>query len=67
MRNAGLLSSLQFLLLLVGRFFSRPRPKMALLPLALQPLGPLAALGLLALMPVAWKKFTASRHKGDGS
>ena len=30
-------------------------------------LGPLAALGLLALMPVAWKKFTALRHKGDGS
>ena len=30
-------------------------------------LGPLVALGLLALMPVAWKKFTASRHKGDGS
>ena len=26
-----------------------------------------AALGLLALMPVAWKKFTALRHKGDGS
>ena len=30
-------------------------------------LGSLAALGLLALMPVAWKKFIASRHKGDGS
>jgi uncharacterized membrane protein YdjX (TVP38/TMEM64 family) len=29
-------------------------------------LGPLAALGLLALMPIAWKKFTASRYKGDG-